>query len=87
MKPFSLLNLLTLEWLFLLFNRATYIWVDLIQNSSICNDCHMEICVFKSCLARFQGIEELAIVTVCNMDLLNDIIDTIYSVHLAMHFA
>jgi hypothetical protein len=47
----------------------------------------MKSCVVKSCLACFQGIEELVGVTICDKDLLDDTVDTIYSAHLVRHFA
>jgi hypothetical protein len=85
MEPSSSLNIMSLEWLFSLFNKATYI--DLIQKKSICNGCNTKCCVFRYCLTCLQGIEELVGVTICNMDLLNDIVVMVYNAYLAVNSA
>ena len=47
----------------------------------------MERCICESCLACIWGTEELAGVTICNRDPVDDTACTVYSAHLAVHFA
>jgi hypothetical protein len=68
------LNIMDLKWMFAQLHGATYdIWANQIKKKPICIFCHKEEHASKSCMVCLQIIEELARVTICDMDLLDDI--------------
>jgi hypothetical protein len=69
---------MTSRWFFALINWPVYSRKDLIQELSISKVCKMESLITKSCIVYLPRIDDLAGLTVCNGNLLDDAANTIF---------